>query len=108
MNQFFLFAFKHLVNRNARPFGNNRGNALVGNDFPNVTFGVFGLFLNILQFLFQLRNNAVLKFAGTFITAFPFGNVNFYPRLVQLVLDFSNIGQALFCLLYTSPSPRDA
>lgn len=49
-----------------------------------------------MQFLFQLRNNAVLKFAGTFITAFPFGNVNFYPRLVQLVLDFSNIGQALF------------
>ena len=96
MNQFFLFAFKHLVNRNACPLGNNRGNALVGNDFPNVTFGVFGLFLNILQFLFQLRNNAVLKFAGTFIASFPFGNVNFYPRLVQLVLDFGNIGQALF------------
>ena len=95
MQKFFLFAFKHFVNRNPRPFGNHFGNRFVGHHFFCPALLFLGQVFKLFHFLFQIGDQSVLQLAGLFKLPVALGDGNLYPCLVQLVLDFRQIGQAL-------------
>ena len=76
MEQLLAFALEHLVDRNARPFGHDLRDVLVGNGLVHDRVGILGLlFLKRLDLLLGIGDLAVAQFRHTAVVAAPFGRV---------------------------------